>query len=336
MPKLGIAVAGLGRIGRLHAEIVRTRIREAELVAVVDVIESLARSVGEELGVKWYSSYDRALRDEGIDAVIIATPTFLHKEMIVKAAEAGKHVFVEKPLTVTSDEAKEVLRAVESRGLKLQVGYNRRFDYAYRRAKEDIVKGVIGRPIAYIAVARDPSAPPGWVADPRLSGGIFLDQLSHDFDMGRWLMSDEVEEVHVAGGAYMYESVKEKGDLDAVSILIKFKGGAQGVIHGTRKFPYGYELRTEVFGTDGVIYVGTNHDNLYARGTKDGLIRLGAPWFTKRFYDAYVEELKSFVKAVTEDREPECSGLDGLRAVQIAEACWRSVREGRPAKVSLD
>ncbi len=333
MPRLGVAVAGLGRIGRLHAEIIKVWVKDAELVAVVDVIESLAKSVGESFNVKWYTDYDKALRDPRVDAVIIAAPTFLHRDMIVKAAEAGKHVFVEKPLTVTSEEAEEVRQAVEKHHVKLQVGYNRRFDYAYRKARKDIEDGVIGKPLAYLAVARDPDAPPGWVADPKLSGGIFLDQLSHDFDMARWLMRDEIVEVHVVGGAYIHESVKEKGDLDVVSIVFKFANGAQGFVHGTRKFPYGYELRTEVFGDKGVIYVGTNRDELYARGTKDGLTYFGAPWFVKRFYDAYVNELTSFVKAVLEDKEPECTVVDGLRAVQIAEACWRSVREGRPVRV---
>ncbi len=335
MPRLGVAVAGLGRIGRLHAEVIKAWVKEAELVAVVDVVESLARSVGESFGVRWYTDFGKALRDPRVDAVVIATPTFLHKGMIVEAAEAGKHVFVEKPLTVTVEEALEVRRAVEAHGVKLQVGYNRRFDHAYRRAKEDVEGGVVGRPLAYLAVARDPGAPPGWVADPKLSGGIFLDQLSHDFDMGRWLMSDEVAEVYVVGGAYMHESVREKGDLDVVSIVFRFSRGAQGFVHGTRKFPYGYELRTEVFGDEGVVYVGTNRDELYARGTKEGLTYFGAPWFVKRFYDAYIAELTSFVKAVLEDREPECTVVDGLRAVEIAEACWRSVREGRPARVEL-
>ncbi len=332
--KVGVGVVGLGRIGRLHAEILKYKVENAELIAVSDVIENLARSVGEKLGVEWYTDYDKMLANEKIDAVVISVPTFLHKDMIIKALEAGKHVFVEKPMTVTVSEAKEVVAAVKKHGLKLQVGFNRRFDYAYLNAKKRIENGEIGKPIAYIAVARDPGAPPSWAADPKKSGGIFLDMLSHDFDMARFLVG-EVVEVYVIGGNYIYDELKAKGDLDVVSIAFKFDNGAQGLIHGTRKFPYGYELRTEVYGSEGVIYVGSNIDNMFAIGTKQGLTYFGAPWFEKRFYEAYIEELKAFIKSIVEDKEPPVTVIDGLRTVQIAEACWKSYREGRSVRVEL-
>jgi len=331
--KVGVGVVGLGRIGRLHAEILKLKVSNAELVAVSDVIEGIARSVGERLSVKWYREYERMLRDPKVEAVIISTPTFLHKDMIIKAAEEGKHIFVEKPLTVTTQEAKEVISAIRKYGVKLQVGYNRRFDYAYQKAKSDVDKGKIGRPIAFISIARDPGAPPGWAADPKLSGGIFLDMLSHDFDMARWIISSEIAEVYVIGGNYIFEEIKKKGDLDVVSIVFKFENGVQGLIHGARKFPYGYELRTEVYGDEGVIYVGSNIDNMYARGGKEGLIYHGAPWFEKRFYEAYVNELNEFIKAILEDKEPPVTAIDGLRVVEIAEACWKSVKEGKKISV---
>ncbi len=333
MHKVGVGVVGLGRIGRLHAEILKLKVSNAELVAVSDVIEGIARSVGERLSVKWYREYERMLRDPKVEAVIISTPTFLHKDMIIKAAEEGKHIFVEKPLTVTTQEAKEVISAIRKYGVKLQVGYNRRFDYAYQKAKSDVDKGKIGRPIAFISIARDPGAPPGWAADPKLSGGIFLDMLSHDFDMARWIISSEIAEVYVIGGNYIFEEIKKKGDLDVVSIVFKFENGVQGLIHGARKFPYGYELRTEVYGDEGVIYVGSNIDNMYARGGKEGLIYHGAPWFEKRFYEAYVNELNEFIKAILEDKEPPVTAIDGLRVVEIAEACWKSVKEGKKISV---
>ena len=333
MHKVGVGVVGLGRIGRLHAEILKLKVSNAELVAVSDVIESIARSVGERLSVKWYIEYERMLRDPKVEAIIISTPTFLHKDMIIKAAEEGKHIFVEKPLTVTTQEAKEVISAIRKYGVKLQVGYNRRFDYAYQKAKSDVDKGKIGRPIAFISIARDPGAPPGWAADPKLSGGIFLDMLSHDFDMARWVISSEIAEVYVIGGNYIFEEIKKKGDLDVVSIVFKFENGVQGLIHGARKFPYGYELRTEVYGDEGVIYVGSNIDNMYARGGKEGLIYHGAPWFEKRFYEAYVNELNEFIKAILEDKEPPVTAIDGLRVVEIAEACWKSVKEGKKISV---
>ncbi len=337
MKKIGVAVIGLGRIGRVHAEIFMAHVENARLVAVADVVEELARSVGERFGVKWYRDYDALLKDPEVDAVVICTPTFLHAEMIVKAAEAGKHIFCEKPMTVTSDEAKRVISAVERAGVKLMVGYMRRFDEAYLNAKKLIEEGKIGRPIMFISIARDPAPPPGWAADPKLSGGIFLDMLSHDFDMARWLIGSEVKEVYVHGGVYMFpEEIGKKGDLDVVSISFKFENGVLGYIHGTRKNVYGYDLRTEVYGTDGIIYVGARENNLFSYGRPDGLVFLGVKWFEKRFYDAYIAEDRHFIQCIIEDKTPLITGIDGLRAVQIAEACWRSYREGRPVTVSYD
>jgi len=276
------------------------------------------------------------LQDEKVEAVIISTPTYLHKDMIVRAAEQGKHIFVEKPLTVTVDEAKEVVNIVKKHNVKLQVGFQRRFDYAYRNAKRHIEEGRIGKPITYIAIVRDPEAPPGWASDPSKSGGIFSDMLSHDFDMARYLLNAEVVEVYVVGGNYIYEELKIKGDLDVVNIVFKLSTGAQGLIHATRKFPYGYELRTEVYGSEGAVYIGTNIDNMLALGTKQGLTYFGAPFFEKRFYEAYVEELKAFVDSIIEDKEPPVTVIDGLRTVQIAEACWESYKKGTNVRVKLD
>jgi len=333
--KIGVGVVGLGRIGKLHAEILKLKVNNAELVAVSDVVESIARDVGERLSVKWYTEYDKMLKDPKVDAVVICTPTFLHKDMIIRAAEEGKHVFVEKPLTVTTLEAKEVISVVKKYDIKLQVGYNRRFDYAYRKAKKDVDEGKIGKPIAFISIARDPGAPPGWAADPKLSGGIFLDMLSHDFDMARWIMSSEITEVYAIGGNYIFEEVRRKGDLDVVSIIFKLSNNAQGFIHGTRKFPYGYELRTEIYGDEGVVYIGSNIDNMYAKGTKSGLTYHGAPWFERRFYEAYINELNEFIKTILEDKEPPVTAIDGLRVIEIAEACWKSIREGKRVSVEL-
>lgn len=335
MRKLGFIVVGLGRIGRLHAELLRFKIENAKLVAVVDVVEDLARSVAEKLGAKYYTDLDKALMNGEVDAVVIATPTFLHRDMIIQSAKAGKHIFVEKPMTVTSSEARDVINAVSAAKVKLMVGYMRRFDYSYRKAKEAVERGDIGRVISFISIARDPGPPPGWAAEPSKSGGIFLDQLSHDFDIARWIVG-EVSEVYVIGGNYLYEEIKQRGDLDAVSILFRFENGAQGFIQGTRRSVFGYDLRTEIYGEKGTIYVGSNIDNLYAHGREIGVVYHGIPWFEKRFLDAYVEELKSFVDAVLSDRDPPITAVDGLRVVQIAEACWRSVKEGKPVAVPRD
>lgn len=333
MKKVGVGVVGLGRIGKIHAEIFSFRVPNAKLVAVSDVVKSICREVGEKLNVKWYTNYEKMLKDNEIDAVVICTPTFLHKEMIIRAAEEGKHILCEKPLTVTSSEAKECVEKVRRANVIFQIGYMRRFDYAYKKAKERIMKGEIGKPIIFIGIARDPSPPPGWAADPKLSGGIFLDMLSHDFDIARWLMNSELDTVYVRGGNYIYNEIKEKGDLDVVAIEFTFSNDTIGFIHGSRKSVFGYDLRTEVLGTEGTIYIGSTADTLFSIGKKEGIIYYGIEWFFKRFYDAYVEEDRHFIECILNNKKPMVNEIDGLRAVQIAEACWKSFKEGRPVKV---
>jgi inositol 2-dehydrogenase len=331
---LGVAVAGLGRIGVVHTEILSYRVEGARLVAVTDVVEKLARTTGEKFKVKYYTDYDKLLSDPEVEAVFVATPTYLHHDMIVKAFEAGKHVFTEKPITVTVEEAVNVVRKAEKHGLKLMVGYMRRFDDAYMEAMKRIREGSIGKPVAFLNIARDPGAPPGWAQDPKLSGGIFLDMLSHDFDMARYLIGSEVKRLHVMGSAVLYDEIKAKGDLDLVNISFEFENGVYGVLHGSRKSVFGYDLRTEVLGTDGTIYVGNSVDPNLALGTKSGVLFRGVQWFWSRFYEAYVREDQAFVKAVLEDKTPPITGLDGLRVVEIAEACWQSLREGKPVSVT--
>jgi len=298
-------------------------------VAVSDVVENLVKSASEKFNVKGYLSYEEMLRDAEVDAVVICTPTFLHKDMIMLAAEYHKHILCEKPLTVTVKEAEEVLSKISNSNVILQVGYMRRFDYAYQEAKKKINAGDIGRPVAFIGIARDPAPPPGWAADPKLSGGIFLDMLSHDFDMARWLMNSEIKRVYVEGGAFIYEEIKEKGDLDVVTINFRFENGAVGFIHGSRKSAFGYDLRTEVLGTEGTVYIGYRQDPMFAIGVKQGLIYSGIKWFFKRFYDAYVEEDKHFIDCLINDKKPLITGEDGKKAVEIAEASWKSLKENK-------
>lgn len=334
MGSIKCVVVGLGRIGRIHAENLRYRVEGAELVAVVDVIEGIAKEVGEKLKVRWYTDYVKALEVEKPDALIIATPTYLHKDNIVIAAEHNiNNVFMEKPLAPNLMDALEIYNIVKKRNIRFQIGFQRRFDPIYQKAKNFIDSGGIGEPIAFIAVVRDPEPPPSWARDPKLSGGMFADQLSHDFDIARYLLNDEIHEVYVVGDAYMYEDVKKLGDLDAVAITFRTEKGLHGLIHATRRFPYGYELRNEVYGSNGVVYIGVNKDENIAYGTRQGLIFLGAPFFEKRWAEAYVEELRAFINSIRKDVETPVTIVDGLKTVQIAEACWRSYREKRPVKI---
>jgi len=327
------AVICLGRIGRLHCETLRSRVDKAELVAVCDLSEDLARSIGEKLGVEWCSDYSKILVNQYIDAVVVATPTFTHKSIVLEALEEGKHVFVEKPLAPSSSEAKEIVSIANRKRLKVMVGYQRRFDYAYREAKLRIEEEGIGRPICFIDIARDPQPPSGWAADPKLSGGIFADMLTHDFDIARWLLGLEVLKVYVLGGNFFYNDLKMLGDLDFANIMLEFENGVQGLIQGCRRSVYGYDLRTEILGTDGTISIGCSFDYSFYHGTPEGVRFRGAPWFERRFYEAYVDELRSFTEAILNDSPPQVTVEDGYKALCIADACWKSFREGRVVSV---
>lgn len=327
--EINIGVAGLGRIGKVHAEIFKTKVPKARLVAVLDIDASIARGVGERLKVKWYTDYEKMLQEDSVDAVIICTPTYLHYEMIIMAAEYGKHVFCEKPMCLTVKEANEILSKISKNNIKLQIGYMRRFDDTYSRAKSYIEDGKIGEPLAYIGISRDPAPPPGWVADPKLSGGLFLDLMSHDFDMARWIIGSEVRSVYAIGEAYVFEEVKKRADLDHAIVNLEFKNKSIAVINGTRNSVYGYDIRAEVIGSKGTLFIGSNVNNLFAVGTKDTVIFNGFSWFQEKFYPAYVKEDISFVDVILNDKEPLIGCIDGLRAVEIAEACWKSVKEGK-------
>jgi predicted dehydrogenase len=327
-------VVGLGRIGRIHAENLRYRVKGAELIAVVDIVEDIAKNVGGSLKIRWYTDYIKALDIEKPDAVIIATPTHLHKEEIIEAAKRSINIFTEKPLAPNLNDAMEIYNTVKKYGVKLQIGFQRRFDSIYQKAKKLINDGIIGKPIAFVAIVRDPEPPPSWARDPKISGGMFADQLSHDFDIARHLLNDEIIEVYVVGDSYIYEDMKALGDPDAAAIIFKTSRGLHGVIHATRRFPYGYELRNEVYGTEGVIYIGTNRDESFAYGVKQGLIYLGAPFFEKRWGEAYLEEIKAFIQSIQTNTEPQVTVIDGLKAAQIADACWHSYKEKKPIKIS--
>jgi predicted dehydrogenase len=232
-------------------------------------------------------------------------------------------------LTPTLREAKEIVDAAGTAKLVVQVGYMRRFDRGYAEAKDRVVSGFAGVPQVYRAVAHDPAPPTGWAIDPSLSGGIFYDMLSHDIDMARHLMSSEVTSVYAKASDKICEEVRKKGDYDTAVILMTFESGAFGYIEGLRKSSYGYDLRTEVVGSEGSVVVGAMNDPRLLFADKSGVRQGGASWFAGRFQEAFVKQDTSFVKSILANHAPEVSVVDGLRAVEVAEACKISVKENR-------
>jgi len=324
----------MGRAGGLHADIFKSEVPGADLKLVVDQSEKVAREAGERLGVDWAVGQQEAIEREDIQAVVVAVPTSSHVPVVLSALEAGRNVLVEKPLAESLDKGRELAKRADSSESVVQVGYMRRFDGAYRSAKESVEAGRLGKLILYRAIAHDPAPPAGWASDPRSSGGIFYDMLSHDFDMARYIMSSEVVAVNAVGSSILYEDVKSKGDYDVACVQLTFESGAYGYVEGIRRSPYGYDLRTELVGSEATIAVGSMSDNQLTFADSEGVRQSGVKWFMGRFRRAFVEQDRSFIRSILTKTGPEVSVSDGLRAMEIAEACWTSSKELRP--ISLE
>jgi myo-inositol 2-dehydrogenase/D-chiro-inositol 1-dehydrogenase len=331
---LRIGVIGAGRIGRVHAATLAQRVRAALPVMIADVNEEAARQTALQYGIpRAVSDYRELLENKEIDAVAICTPTSTHARMAQEAALAGKHVFCEKPIALTLPEIDCVLQAVENAGIKFQVGFNRRFDANFRRIRQAIESGEIGEPSLMHIVSRDPAPPPiGYV---RTSGGMFLDMTIHDFDMARFLMGDDVEELFTLAAVRVDPAIGEAGDVDTAVIALKFAGGAIGTIDNSRRASYGYDQRVEVLGSRGAVETMNNFPNqaIISDGTS---VRRDLPlnFFMDRYTDSFQNEMEAFVDAVVKDRAVPVAGRDGRVPVVMALAAALSHRERRPVRLS--
>ena len=334
MKPLKVGIIGAGRIGRLHAENLVRRVPGAEVVAIADVVEEAARRLATELGIPHaFGEPSPIFEDPSIDAVLICSSTDTHAQFIKQAAQAGKHVFCEKPVALDLEEIDRALAAVERAGVILQVGFNRRFDPSFSAAKEAVAAGKIGRPHLLKVTSRDP-APPS-IEYIKVSGGIFLDMTIHDFDMARFLMGEEVVEVYAAGAVLVDERIGEAGDIDTAVVTLRFASGALGVIDNSRRAVYGYDQRVEVFGERGMVRVENPKPHQAMLSTADGD---HAPpllhFFVERYTDSYVRELEAFLSCIREGKEPPVTGRDGKIPVVMGYAAKRSLEEGRPVRLS--
>jgi myo-inositol 2-dehydrogenase/D-chiro-inositol 1-dehydrogenase len=330
---VNIGLIGAGRIGRLHAEHLSQRIANARLVALVDVNEAAARECAARFAVpEWGTDYQKVLKHPDIQAVVICSPTDTHAALIEGAAAAGKDIFCEKPVDVDLARIDRTLAAVQEAGVLLQVGFNRRFDANFQRVRQAVARGEIGIPHQLRITSRDP-APPSleYIAK---SGGIFLDMTIHDFDMARFLIGDEVEEVYATGGARVDPAIGKAGDLDTVVVLLKFKSGVMGIIENCRQAVYGYDQRVEAFGSAGSIVVANNYPNSAIVQSRSTIYR-DPPlnFFMDRYLESYQRELSDFVQAVRENLPSPVSGAEARIPVLMAHAARRSVAENRPVRL---
>lgn len=332
--KLTVGIIGAGRIGKLHTENIAANIREVELKSIADIyMDSNITDWACSLGVKnTCKDYREIIEDRYIDAILICSSTNTHAKILIEAAEAGKHIFCEKPIDLEVKRVKEAINAVEKAGIKLQVGFNRRFDHNFMRVREFVKEGKIGDIHVLKITSRDPSPPP--LEYVKVSGGIFLDMTIHDFDMARYLTGSEVEEVFAIGDTLIDPSIKQYGDVDTAVITLKFKNGAIGVIDNSRKAVYGYDQRVEVFGSKGCITAGNDKPNTLEISLDDWVYSEKPKYFfLERYKESYIDEIKAFISSILEDKETPVKGIDGLKPVLIGLAAKESLKTGRPIRV---
>jgi myo-inositol 2-dehydrogenase/D-chiro-inositol 1-dehydrogenase len=329
-----IGVIGVGRIGRLHAENLATRVPGAQVVAVADPQLNTACQVADSLHIPLaVADYREVLSAPFVDAVAICSSTDTHAQIMVEAACAGKHIFCEKPIAHDLRKIDEALRAVAGFGVKLQVGFNRRFDPNFRKVREMVMACKIGQPHLLRITSRDPAPPP--IEYVKRSGGLFLDMTIHDFDMARYLMGCEVEEVYATGGVMVDPRIGEAGDLDTAVTTLRFTNGALGTIDNSRRAVYGYDQRAEVFGSGGMVAAlnASPDTHLYLNAES---VHSSKPlyYFVERYAESFVAEMKEFVDCLRQDRQPQPGGVDGRMAVVIGIAAGLSYRENRPVRLS--
>jgi len=331
--RLGVGVIGLGRLGAAYAKYFTGRINGATLSAVSDVNEAAATSLSAQLGVsKVYSRYQDLITDESVEAVVIVSPTSTHREIVAEAAHHGKPIFCEKPLSINLSEANAMLRVVEETGVFFQMGFMRRFDKGYLAAKSKIENGAIGTPVLFKSSSRDPYRPSLEYLDPAHSGGLLIDCGIHDLDLGRWFMG-EIESVYTIGGTLAYPEMKTIGDIDNAVTSLTFSTGALGVIDLSRNGIYGYDIRTEILGTEGTLKIGYLRETPIMVMTKDGITHDTVPYFTERFEQAYISQLQNFVDSLLQNRQPAVTCADGVAALQASAAATLSHKQSRPVKI---
>jgi myo-inositol 2-dehydrogenase/D-chiro-inositol 1-dehydrogenase len=331
--KIKIAVIGTGRMGSVHTRNIARLIPEADLRALCDIRLEVAEPLASELGIeRVVSDYRDLLADPEIEAVLISSSTPTHAFMIKDAAAAGKHIFCEKPLALDLAEIDKALTEVEKAGVKLQVGFNRRFDKSFQHVHEIVASGEIGRPCILRITNRDPDFPA--MEFLRASGGIFLDLAIHDFDMVRFQLG-EVEEVYAAGSVLLNPELKEFGDIDTAVVSLKFANGAVGTIDNSRHAVYGYDQRLEVFCSEGTAMAENESVNTVRKGGREGFLSAVPPhFFMQRYAPCYVEEIRQFVECVRDDKSTPTTGTDGRAAVVLGYAAAKSLRENRPVRIS--
>jgi myo-inositol 2-dehydrogenase/D-chiro-inositol 1-dehydrogenase len=334
MEKIRLGIVGLGRMGYLHALNIHHRIPNAEITAACSLVPTELERIDAEMAPALVTdSYAELLAEEGLDGIIIATASQTHAEMICQATQAGvRYLFAEKPIGMSLKEIDRIRAAAAAHPhMRLQVGFNRRFDPSIQTARRKVAEGVIGKPIQIRMVNRDPAAMADFIIKfSPLSGGLIMDMLTHDYDLARWLLASEATSVYGLGGAYVYEDLETMGDMDNCNLLVEFKNGVIGQFETSRSCAYGYHVEMEIYGSEGCIRVGGTPDkDRLTLMNPDGVHKQYAQWFFDYWEPTFLAEMAAFVTCIRENGEPRIGLRDGCQAVAWAHAATRAVRERR-------
>ncbi len=324
-------VLGCGRIGVMHAEYLHRRVSGAEVVGVFDVVAAAADAVAADLGVAAYTSLSDAIAADA-DAVAICTPTDAHVDHMIAAAEAGRAIFCEKPISLDVAEVDRGLAAVEAAGVPLHIGFNRRFDPSHKAVADAVANNAVGDVSLVRITSRDPGPPPiSYIAG---SGGLFSDMTIHDFDMARYVTGSEVEQVYAVGAVRVDPAIGEAGDIDTAVVVLTHANGAITTIDNSRRAEYGYDQRVEAFGNKGMA-ASDNHHNHNATVATDGGYHHPPlqNFFLERYTASYLDQWAAFIDAVERQGPMPVTGADGRAPLLMAMAAKRSMDEGRPVQI---
>ena len=328
---LRIGLLGAGRIGQIHGRNIAAH-PSAALAAVADAVPAAAQALSEETGAR-VLSIEALLEDPQIDAVVIATPTDTHADLVEAAARAGKAVFCEKPVDLDASRIQTCLETVAETGQPLMIGFNRRFDPSFAALKARLDAGEIGKVEMVTILSRDPAPPP--LSYIERSGGLFRDMMIHDFDMARFLLGEELVEVFALGSCLVDPAIGAAGDVDTAAVVLKTATGRVVQISNSRRATYGYDQRLEVHGEKGMLRAGNRQATTVEAATASGYRRDPAlDFFLERYREAYLAELTAFIEGVAAKSTLTPSGTDGLRAQVLADAATLSWRSGKPISLA--
>ncbi|EEK6958333.1 D-chiro-inositol-2-dehydrogenase IolG2 [Salmonella enterica] len=337
MKKLRCGVIGLGRVGKMHVENMYL-LPQLDIICAADYfIEEMSDWLYSVNITSEYKNYQELLQRDDIEAVFIFTSTDMHEEIVTAAAQAGKHIFCEKPLSMNEDEqaSMAVLRKVKEKGVTLQVAFNRRFDPQFHEVFELVRSGKIGRPQMIKITSRDPDLLPHDLI--KRIGGLIFDFTMHDFDMARFMMQDEVSEVYVKGNTLIDPSLKNIDDVDTLAVMLTFRNGGYALIDNSRRAVYGYDQRVEVFGSEGMAYAdNVSESTVKVFNSQHCIMKNPLPDFTVRYREAYRTEILHFIDSVLHHTPVVCTGEDALLAQRIAIAAQQSLKSGLPVKITSD